>query len=65
MLQMNNGDNMLYIKEIRLITEDNGYKFVDELEKVISEFTDKRYAVEIQYSNIYKSYSAIVIARTE
>jgi hypothetical protein len=56
---------MEYIKEVRLITENSGYKFMAELEKLITELSSKNYRIEIQYGNLGFSYSALVIGRLE
>lgn len=46
-------------------TDDNAREFDDKLKETISEFQDKDYFVEVQFSINNCSYSALVIAREQ
>lgn len=46
-------------------TDDNAREFDDKLKEAISEFQDKDYFVEVQFSINNCSYSALVIAREQ
>ena len=53
------------IVEYSFFTDDNAREFDDKLKEAISEFQDKGYFVEVQFSINNCSYSALVIARAQ
>lgn len=59
---MNNKGKII---EYSFFTDDNAREFDDKLKEAISEFQDKGYFVEVQFSINNCSYSALVIAREQ
>lgn len=53
------------IIEYSFFTDDNAREFDDKLKETISEFQEKDYFVEVQFSINNCSYSALVIAREQ
>lgn len=53
------------IIEYSFFTDDNAREFDDKLKETISEFQEKDYFVEVQFSINNCSYSALVIARKQ
>lgn len=53
------------IIEYSFFTDDNAREFDDKLKETISEFQEKGYFVEVQFSINNCSYSALVIAREQ
>ena len=53
----------MYIREIHLIVNTEGATFFSQLKEKINELQDKGYIIEIQYSGIASSFSALVIGR--
>lgn len=53
------------IVEYSFFTDDNAREFDYKLKEVISEFQEKGYFVDVQFSINNCSYSALVIAREQ
>ena len=53
------------IVEYSFFTDDNAREFDEKLKEAISEFQEKDYFVEVQFSINNCSYSALVIAREQ
>lgn len=53
------------IVEYSFFADDNAREFDDKLKEAISEFQEKDYFVEVQFSINNCSYSALVIAREQ
>lgn len=53
------------IVEYSFFTDDNAREFDDKLKEAISEFQEKGYFVDVQFSINNFSYSALVIAREQ
>lgn len=53
------------IVEYSFFTDDNAREFDDKLKEAISEFQERGYFVDVQFSINNCSYSALVIAREQ
>lgn len=53
------------IVEYSFFTDDNAREFDEKLKEAISEFQEKGYFVDVQFSINNCSYSALVIAREQ